>query len=47
MRFGRAACKVHFGNQQLTHRYMGEVKGRATDDQGVTAVSVLWDGARF
>jgi hypothetical protein len=23
---------------------MGEVKGRATDDQGVTTVSVLWDG---
>jgi hypothetical protein len=23
---------------------MGEVKGRATDDQGVTMVSVLWDG---
>ena len=46
MRFGRAACKAHFGNQQLciTHRYMGEVKGRATDDQGVTTVSVLWDG---
>jgi hypothetical protein len=44
MRFGRAACKVHFGNQQLAHRYMGEVKGRATDDQGVTAMSVLWDG---
>ena len=44
MRFGRAACKAHFGNQQLTHRYLGEVKGRATDDQGVTMVSVLWDG---
>ena len=44
MRFGRQACKVHFGNQQLTHRYLGEVKGRATDDQGVTMVSVLWDG---
>jgi hypothetical protein len=43
MRFGRAACKAHFGNQQLTHHYKGEVKGRATDDKGVTTVSVLWN----
>jgi hypothetical protein len=48
MRFGRAACKSHFGNHQLTSPSPQgrSEKGRATDNKwaSLTAVSVLWDG---